>query len=74
MTRIRRYILKREWLMKLRESKNFTQEFIAEKSHIERSYYSMIEKGIRTPSVRVAKRIAKVLSIDWTFFYTEKRN
>jgi len=34
----------------------------------------MIENGSRDPSVKVAKKIAAVLNIDWTLFFREKGN
>jgi len=60
---------KREWLIKLRSEK--TQQFVAEKAGINRSYYTQIENGIRTPSVEVAKKIAEVLNFPWTYFFEE---
>lgn len=51
-----------------------TQEDVAEKSDITRSYYTMIESGKRTPSVNVAKRLASTLNTDWTFFFNPHGN
>ena len=36
-----------------------TQDQVAKESEIERTYYNMIERGKRRPSVEVAKRIGK---------------
>ena len=58
----------RLWLKKEREIKNFTQQSIAKNVGVERQYYGMIEKGERTPSPKVAKKIAEVLDLDWTLF------
>ncbi len=52
----------RKWLQKLRQSKNMTQQDVANKAGIERAYYTMIENGTRSPSPAVAKRIARALS------------
>ncbi|MCS5464193.1 helix-turn-helix domain-containing protein [Enterococcus lactis] len=39
---------------------------------MQRSYYSMIESGKRSPSPFVAMKIATVLSFDWTIFLINK--
>lgn len=59
----------REWLKKLRLSNNLTQEQVATKSFIERSYYTQIENRKRNPSLDVAKNIAKVLKFDPMYFF-----
>ncbi|EHF3563930.1 helix-turn-helix transcriptional regulator [Enterococcus faecalis] len=59
----------REWLVDSRLKNKLTQEQVAERADIERSYYNMIERGKRRPSVEIAKKIANVLSIDWTIFF-----
>lgn len=62
----------RKWLIEKREQQNLTQEKVAKRSGIQRSYYSMIESGKRSPSPYVAMKIATVLSFDWTIFLTIK--
>lgn len=64
----------RDWLKKLRLEKKLTQQNVADRSEIERSYYTMIEKGNRTPSVQVAKTIALVIGFDWTIFFESECN
>lgn len=64
----------RDWLKKLRLEKKLTQQNVADRSEIERSYYTMIEKGNRTPSVQVAKAIALVIGFDWTIFFESESN
>lgn len=64
----------RHWLKELRLDKGLTQQNVAERSNIERSYYTMIEKGNRTPSVEVAKRISLVVGFDWTIFFDNECN
>lgn len=64
----------RLWLKREREMKNFTQQSIAKNIGVERQYYGMIEKGERTPSPKVAKKIAEVLDIDWTLFFEDGGN
>jgi putative transcriptional regulator len=62
-------ILERTWLKNTRYSTNMTHDEVAEAAEISRSYYTNIEAGIKNPSVNVAKRIAKVLSFEWTLFF-----
>lgn len=59
----------RSWLKELRDAKGLTQEQVAILSNISRSHYTHIEQGTKTPSVDVAKRIAKELGFDWTIFF-----
>lgn len=64
----------RSWLKDEREVKKLTQQSVADIVGVERQYYGMIEKGSRTPSPRIAKKIAKVLDVDWTLFFEVTRN
>jgi Predicted transcriptional regulators len=64
-------MLTRDWLVNARG--NLTQEEVAQQSGITRQFYGMIESGERTPSVKVAKKIAAVLGFDWTLFFCRKR-
>ncbi|MEB6064886.1 helix-turn-helix domain-containing protein [Enterococcus gallinarum] len=64
----------REWLIRQREKNGLTQDQVAKESEIERTYYNMIERGKRRPSVEVAKRISKVLQFDWTYFFSIEGN
>lgn len=61
----------REWLIKLRNVKGFTQNEVASKCGISRSYYSGIEVGTRNPKPSTAKKIADVIGFDWTLFFEE---
>jgi len=56
-------------LKELRKSANMTQKEVAKKVAIRRASYANIENGSRKPSVKVAKRVAKVLGFEWTQFY-----
>lgn len=58
-----------DMLLELRTQKNLRQDDVAKKAGISRSYYTMIERGKKKPSPKVAKKIAKILGFDWTFFY-----
>ena len=62
----------RKWLKDIRDRKCLTQEQVAVLSDISRSHYTNIEKGTKTPSVDVAKRIAKQLGFDWTIFFKQE--
>ncbi len=68
----------REWLKDLRTATGITQAKVAEAAGICESAYSMIESGKRDCAVDTAKKIAAVLSFDWTRFYDDteedKRN
>jgi transcriptional regulator with XRE-family HTH domain len=58
----------------MRIQRGLTQNSVAEKCEIERSYYTMIETGARTPSVTVAKSIGEAIGFDWTIFFEHKGN
>lgn len=66
--------MKREWLIEKRNSLGLTQQQVADNSGIERAYYTMIERGLRTPSVTASKAIATTLNFEWTYFFEEKCN
>lgn len=59
----------RRWLKEIRMSQGIKQEEIADSAEISRGYYANIERGDKTPSVSVAKRIANYLKFDWTKFF-----
>lgn len=59
----------REWLTDARASQGLTQQEVARRAGIDRSFYTQIEVGTRNPSVDTSKRIADVLGLDWTNFF-----
>lgn len=65
-------------LSERRERLRLTHAEIASLANISRAYYTNIEAGRKTPSMKVAKRIADVLhtTVDKIFFDSEvpKRN
>jgi putative transcriptional regulator len=67
----------RKWLIALRNNKKgidgspYTQQNVADEAGIDRSFYTQIENGQRSPSVKTAKKIAKVLEFNWTLFFAE---
>ncbi|MEH7120089.1 helix-turn-helix transcriptional regulator [Neobacillus vireti] len=65
---------KRSWLSQIRKNKGMTQEQVASSSFIDRSYYSQIESGKRSPGLNVAKNIARVLNFDPLLFFKEDQN
>jgi transcriptional regulator with XRE-family HTH domain len=64
----------RSWLIDKRKAQNFTQEDVAEKSGISRSYYTRIENGEYRVPQKTACKIATALNFDWTLFYTSQKN
>lgn len=64
----------RTWLKELRLQRGLTHDSVAEKCEIERAYYTMIESGSRTPSVKVAKSIGEAIGFDWTIFFEHLGN
>ncbi|MBR0100415.1 MAG: helix-turn-helix transcriptional regulator [Treponema sp.] len=52
-----------EILRKYRLEKGFSQESFSEKTQLDRTYISGLERGKRNPSYLIIKRIAKVLEI-----------
>lgn len=62
----------REWLVQLRKQQGLTQQQVADRAGISRSYYSGIENGTRDGQVDKIKRIADVLGFDWTIFFESK--
>ncbi|MNO05175.1 helix-turn-helix protein [compost metagenome] len=62
----------REWLKKRRDTASLTHEQVADRAEISRSYYTNIENGTKTPSVKAAKSIAKVLGFPWEYFFNDK--
>lgn len=65
---------KRSWLSHIRKNKGMTQQQVASSSFIDRSYYSQIESGKRSPGLNVARNIAKVLNFDPLLFYEDDQN
>lgn len=51
-------------LRKLRESKGWTQEELAEKAHLHWTYVGQIERGVRNPSLINLYRLTEALKID----------
>lgn len=59
----------RTWLKEYRQKNGLTQSEVADLAGISRSYYTHIEKGSKTPTVKVAKSIATALDFNWTWLF-----
>lgn len=57
-------------LIERRKLLDYSQQDVADKVGIDRSYYTKIENGL-TPSVKVAKAIADTLGLNWTIFFDD---
>ncbi|WYU52851.1 helix-turn-helix transcriptional regulator [Bacillus sp. FSL K6-0047] len=61
----------RHWLFEKRTNAGLTQEEVARTANIKRPYYTQIESGARSPSVKVAKQIAEKIGFDWKLFFED---
>ena len=52
-------------LRSIRKKQNLTQESLSNMVNIHRTYYSMIERGRKNPSLRVAISIKKALNYQY---------
>jgi transcriptional regulator with XRE-family HTH domain len=48
----------------LREKAEISQEELADRSRLHRTYISGVERGVRNPTVLVLAKIAKALGVD----------
>lgn len=48
----------------LRRERGLSQEELAHRAHMERSYVSDLERGTRNPSVRALGRLAEALEVE----------
>ena len=58
-------------LLRLRQSKGWTQQQAADTVGISRSYYGMMETSDRMPSIKVAHKLAHVFNFSWNIFFEE---
>ncbi|WP_133573079.1 helix-turn-helix domain-containing protein [Maritalea mobilis] len=47
-----------------REIKGISQEELAHRTNLDRTYISGIERGVRNPTIRVLERLASALDVD----------
>ena len=57
-------------LKKVRQDNGLTQTALAEAVGVVRQTISNIECGINAPSVDLAKKLAEILGLNWTDFFT----
>lgn len=67
--------MKRNNLVSARKSKGWTQDELAAQVDISRAYLSNIERGVYSPSLKVAQRLSSILglSTDTLFFSDNAR-
>jgi transcriptional regulator with XRE-family HTH domain len=58
-------------IRKLRESKDFSQENMANDLNITPSAYSKIERGVTDPSIGRLAQIASILGVEITYFFED---
>ena len=57
----------------LRQNKGLTQDKISKLIGISKSYYVMLESHKRTPSVKLAQKLSKILNFPWEDFLIVKK-
>lgn len=50
-------------IQRLRKKKEITQERLAEHIHVSTSYMGRVERGVRTPNLKLLTKIARVLEV-----------
>ena len=67
----------RLWMSAKRKEKGLTQDDLANKlkdlfyQKVARAHISNIENGSRNPSITLAKQLAIILEVEWTFFFNQ---
>lgn len=61
-------------LRSMREAAGLSQERLASKIGVSSACLCRYEKGLRTPSVPTAQKIASVLGFDWTEFFEKEES
>ena len=49
-----------------RTKRQFTQEQLAEKAGLDRTYISGLERGVRNPTITIVAQLAKALNVNLT--------
>lgn len=60
---------KRDFLISARKDRGLKQSDIARITGINPGHYANIEIGKRNPSVNLAKKISKILDLNWIDFF-----
>ena len=63
----------RNKLLEARVKLNLTHQEVAEKAKISRSFYTLIENGLKNPSLDVAIRVSKVLNLSVEELFEDKK-
>ena len=53
-------------IQRLRTAKGWSQEELAYRADIHRTYISGLERGLRNPTVTVVERLVKALGCNWS--------
>jgi transcriptional regulator with XRE-family HTH domain len=56
-------------IQRRRIEKNFSQEYLAEITGLHRTYISQLERGLKSPSVRVLNHITRALNVKMSEFF-----
>ncbi|MSU57465.1 MAG: XRE family transcriptional regulator [Pedosphaera sp.] len=48
---------------RIRDNRGFSQDKLAEKADLDRTYLSGIERGVRNPGIKVVIRLARALGV-----------
>ena len=48
---------------RIRNERGFSQDALAEKADLDRTYVSGIERGVRNPGIKIVLRIARALNV-----------
>lgn len=56
-------------IQRRRIEKNFSQEYLAEITGLHRTYISQLERGLKSPSVRVISHITRALNVKMSEFF-----
>lgn len=61
----------RNWLIGIRMARKLSQKAVSQAAGVKQPTYWEYERGLSTPSPRIAKKIAAFLGFDWTLFYPD---
>jgi len=61
-------------LRQLRQEKGLSQEELADRAGLHRTYISQIERGIKSPSLRSLERIARALDVQLSTLIKKMEN
>ncbi len=59
-------------LREFRKAQKWTQEEFAKRADISKNYVYMLESGRVRPSVSLAKRLGKLMDVDWRTLFEDE--